>query len=64
MTSASVRSDWEGVYLDGRTPARQRAQIRLMRGGLEVRTESGATLWWPYGEVRQTQGSYAGEQVR
>jgi len=29
-----------------------------------VRTESGATLWWPYGEVRQTQGSYAGEQVR
>ena len=64
MTSASVRSDWEGVYLDGRTPARQRAQIRLMRGGLEVSTESGATLWWPYGEVRQTQGSYAGEQVR
>lgn len=35
-----------------------------MRGGIEVRAESGASLWWPYGEIRQTQGAYAGEQVR
>lgn len=63
LTSAS-RSDWEGFYLDGRTPARQPAQIRLMRGGLEVITEGGRTLWWPYGEIRQTQGAYEGEQVR
>ena len=35
-----------------------------MRGGLEVITETGGTLWWPYGEIRQTQGFYEGEQVR
>ncbi len=59
-----MRSDWEGYYLDGRTAARQRATIRLMASGLQVTTEGGVTLWWPYREIRQTQGFYAGEQVR
>lgn len=59
-----MRTDWEGYYLDGRTAARHRATIRLTHSGLEVTTASGATLWWPYGEIRQTQGFYAGEQVR
>jgi Zn-dependent protease with chaperone function len=59
-----MRTDWDGYYLDGRTPTRRPAQIRLMRGGLEVSPEGGATLWWPYPEVRQTQGFYAGEEVR
>jgi Zn-dependent protease with chaperone function len=58
------RRDWEGFYLDGRTAARQRARVQLMGTGLEILTESGARLWWPYAEIRQTQGSYAGEQVR
>ncbi len=58
------RRDWEGFYLDGRTAARQRARVQLMGTGLEILTESGAHLWWPYAEIRQTQGSYAGEQVR
>jgi predicted Zn-dependent protease len=35
-----------------------------MRNGLQITTEKGGTLWWPYGEIRQTQGRYAGEQVR
>jgi predicted Zn-dependent protease len=35
-----------------------------MRAGLEIRTGAGATLWWPYAQIRQTQGFYAGEQVR
>jgi len=55
---------WEGHYLDGRTAARQRATVQLMQTGLQITTESGATLWWPYSEIRQTQGFYAGEQVR
>ncbi|MFQ5881622.1 MAG: M48 family metallopeptidase [Candidatus Methylomirabilales bacterium] len=59
-----MQTDWEGYYLDGRTAARQRATIRMMRSGLEVTTESGVTLWWPYDEIHQTQGFYAGEQVR
>lgn len=58
-----MKTDWEGYYLDGRSAARHRVTIRLMRSGLEVTTEAG-TLWWPYPEIRQTQGFYAGEEVR
>ena len=58
-----MKTDWEGYYLDGRSATRHRAAIRLMRSGLEVTTEAG-TLWWPYPEIRQTQGFYAGEEVR
>jgi predicted Zn-dependent protease len=59
-----MRTDWEGFYLDGKTASRHRATIRLMGTGLQVTTETGATLWWPYQEIRQTQGFHAGEQVR
>lgn len=59
-----IQTDWEGYYLDGRTAARQRVTIRIMRLGLHVTTEKGETLWWPYEEIHQTQGFYAGEQVR
>ena len=60
----TIDTDWEGHYLDGQTAARQRVSIRLMRLGLHVTTEQGDTLWWPYEEIRQTQGFYSGEQVR
>jgi predicted Zn-dependent protease len=60
----SIQTEWEGYYLDGQTAARQRVSIRLMRLGLHVTTERGDTLWWPYEEIRQTQGFYSGEQVR
>lgn len=59
-----MKTDWDGYYLDGRTAVRQRAAIRLMRSGLEASIENGARLWWPYREIRQTQGFYAGEEVR
>ena len=59
-----MRTDWEGHYLDGRTAARRRATIRLMRDGLQVSTEDGLTFFWRFRDIRQTQGFYAGEQVR
>jgi len=59
-----MRTDWEGHYLDGRTAARRRASVRLMRNGLQITVEGGATVWWPIREIRQTQGFYAGEEVR
>jgi predicted Zn-dependent protease len=59
-----MRAVWEGHYLDGRTPTRRRATVRLMRGGLEIIPEGAARQFWPYVELRQTQGSYAGEEVR
>lgn len=57
-------SEWPGVYFDGHSAARIPATIRPMQTGLEISLKDGPTLWWPYGEIRQTQGSYAGEQVR
>jgi predicted Zn-dependent protease len=59
-----MRTDWQGSYLDGRTAARQPATVRLMREGLEITTAAGGTSLWPYRELRQTQGAYAGEEVR
>lgn len=59
-----MRIEWQGYYLDGKTASRQRATIQLMPTGLQVTTESGQTLRWSYGEIRQTQGFHSGEQVR
>jgi predicted Zn-dependent protease len=59
-----MQTDWGAHYLDGRTTARQRVAVRLLRRGLEITAESGLVAWWPYGEIRQTQGFYAGQEVR
>lgn len=59
-----VRTNWEGAYLDGRTPVRRRAAVRLLRRGLEITLEDGQVLRWPYAELRQTQGAHPGEEVR
>ena len=59
-----MRTDWPGTYLDGRTAVRQPASVRLMREALEITTAAGGTRLWPYRELRQTQGAYAGEEVR
>jgi predicted Zn-dependent protease len=53
-----------GHYLDGRSAARRPASIRMAATGLEIALESGERLWWPLRQIRQTQGFYAGEQIR
>ena len=56
---------WQAHYLDGRTPVRRPARVTIGQSGLEiVLTETGVAFRWPLAEVRQTQGFYAGEQVR
>jgi predicted Zn-dependent protease len=60
-----VRLEWDAAYLDGRTAARRRATVRIGRAALEITVaDSPAPLLWRYGEIRQTQGAYAGEHVR
>jgi beta-barrel assembly-enhancing protease len=60
-----MRLDWDAAYLDGRTAARRRATVHITRTGLDVAlTEGGTRFFWPFREIRQTQGTYAGEQVR
>jgi beta-barrel assembly-enhancing protease len=57
-------SAWPAAYLDGRTPRRHPATVRVFPTGIEVAVEGAGAVWWPRDEVRQTQGFYAGEQVR
>lgn len=60
-----MRVEWQGHYLDGRIAARRAARVRIMPTGLELTTaDPPATAFWPYRELRQTQGWYAGEPVR
>ena len=60
-----MRLDWEAAYLDGRSAARRRATVRIGRAALEITlADTGTSLLWPYGEIRQTQGLYSGEHVR
>ena len=59
-----MQTDWQAHYLDGQTAIRHPATVRLMRQGLEVTTGKGWTRFWPYKEIRQTQGFYEGEEVR
>lgn len=60
-----VRLDWEAAYLDGRSAARRKATARIGRAALEITlADSNTRLLWPYREIRQTQGHYAGEHVR
>ena len=59
-----MQLEWQGYYLDGKSADRQRVVIHPTPAGLQVATESGSTWFWPYEEIRQTQGFYAGEPVR
>jgi predicted Zn-dependent protease len=59
-----MQREWPAHYLDGQTPVRHSATIRLMGEGIEVSTAGGWTRLWPYREMRQTQGFYPGEEVR
>ena len=55
---------WQGYYLDGKSAARRAATIELQASNLHITLDGGAVLQWPYDEIVQTQGAYAGEQVR
>jgi hypothetical protein len=54
-----IQINWQGYYLDGRTADKQAAQIQLLNEGLKiVIVKTGVVLFWPYQEIRQTQGFY------
>lgn len=59
-----MQLQWFGYYLDGQSANRRSAKIYLEAGNLRIDLDDGAVLQWPYGDIRQTQGAYAGEQVR
>lgn len=59
-----MQLQWFGYYFDGQSANRRQAKIYLEAGHLRVDLDDGVVLNWLYGEIRQTQGAYVGEQVR
>lgn len=59
-----MEAGWQGHYLDGKSAASRKAEVRILRSGLQVVLEDGRYLFWDYGVTRQTQGFYTGEPVR
>jgi beta-barrel assembly-enhancing protease len=55
---------WTGRYLDGRSAVAQRVTIEPRTESLRITREDGSVLNWTYHEVRCTQGTYDGEQIR
>lgn len=64
MPSPASQTSWQGSYFDGRTTARHPVTIVLAPSGFELHIADGTRAFWPYGDILQTQGSYAGEPVR
>lgn len=56
--------EWNGAFFGGDTPSSQPVKICVVSEGLQVWTSTGEMLWWPYEKFRQTQGFYAGQQIR
>mgnify|MGYP001175601700 CR=1 FL=1 len=59
-----MQLQWFGYYFDGQSANQRTARIYLESSNLRIDLDDGATLNWPYAAIRQTQGAYAGEQVR
>jgi Zn-dependent protease with chaperone function len=59
-----MKSVWKGQYLNGKASKTWKVEIRPLKEGLSVKTGRGRARVWPYSEIRQTQGRYAGEIVR
>ena len=51
-------------YLDGRSATRHRVTLTISPVALQIAMPDGSSKQWPYGDIRQTQGTYRGEPVR
>ncbi|MEZ5367270.1 MAG: M48 family metallopeptidase [Bryobacterales bacterium] len=59
-----MRHRWPGGYFDGRTAARVETEVSLSADGVELLFANGARTFWPYSQIRQTQGELEGEPTR
>ncbi len=59
-----MNAELEGYYVDGQTALRHRVRIGLTPSALQIITEDGETLSWPWEEVRQSRNFYGDGQTR
>lgn len=61
MTASST---WHGQYFNGHSPIAHQVFIVIAPEGLTIHGISEQPLLWAYTDICQTQGNYAGEEVR
>jgi len=59
-----MNAELEGYYLDGQTARRQRVRVGLTPMALQIVSEDGDPLYWPWEEVRQSGNFYGDNQIR
>jgi len=52
------------TYFDGKTPRRHAIEVVVTERGLRLVHPDGQTALWTYEDLRQTQGDFAGEELR
>lgn len=55
---------WPGWLYDGHTAKREPVNVAIGPAGLGIFTEDGRIRFWPFEELRLTQGASAGEPAR
>ena len=64
MSAQAQRTHWPGWHYDGRTGKWEPVTVMIGAAGIGLGTEDGRVLFWPFEELRQTQGASAHEPVR
>ena len=64
MLTAEARSQWTGFYYDGQTAAKRPVTVTVRQGGIELDVDDRRPRFWPFHDLRQTQGWLPGEQLR
>lgn len=59
-----LQQKWTASYFDGESARRHEVKVHITAAGLAIVRDEGEDLYWPYQEIRQTQGHYSGEHVR
>ena len=59
-----VRREWTGFYYDGLTAAKRPVVVTVRPGGLDIDVDDKRARFWPFHDLRQTQGWLPGEQLR
>jgi predicted Zn-dependent protease len=62
--SAVARSEWTGFYFDGLTAAKRPVLVSVRQGGLQIEVGDERSRFWPFYDLRQTQGWLPGEKLR
>ena len=64
VVTSPVRSEWTGFYYDGITAAKRPVVVTVRQGGLDIDVDDKRARFWPFHDLRQTQGWLPGEQLR